>query len=161
MCLFCIFTEISKNRDEVRALHHYLFELKLIKWLWTLLFVTRRKHVNIVCFTIIHYSDIIMSTTASQITGVSSVYSIVCSGADQRKHQSSRSLAFVRRIHQWPVDSPHKGPVKRKIFPFDDAFMKFQRMQSIITSIPGCNSHQPYCWLASGAKLIFQWLIET
>ena len=45
------------------------------------------------------------------------------SGADQRKHQSSASLAFVRGIHRWPVNSPHKGPVTRKMFPFDDVIM--------------------------------------
>ena len=43
-----------------------------------------------------HYSDVIMSTIASQITGVLIVCSTVWSGADQRKHQSSASLAFVR-----------------------------------------------------------------
>ena len=32
-----------------------------------------------------------------------------------KKHQSSASLAFVRGIHRWPVKSPHKGPVTRKI----------------------------------------------
>ena len=58
-----------------------------------------------------------MRAMAYQITGVSIVYSNVCSCADQRKHQSSASLAFVRRIHQWPVNSPHKGPVTRKTFP--------------------------------------------
>ena len=47
-----------------------------------------------------HYSDIIMSTMASQITGVLFVYATVCSGVDQRKHQSSASLAFVRGIHR-------------------------------------------------------------
>ena len=46
-----------------------------------------------------YYSDVIMSTVASQITGVS---------IDHRKHQSSASLDFVRGIHRWPVDSPHK-----------------------------------------------------
>ena len=46
------------------------------------------------------------------------------SGADQRKHQSSALLAFVRRIHRWPVNSPHKGPVTRKIFRFDDVIMR-------------------------------------
>ena len=51
------------------------------------------------------------------------VYSAVYSGADQRKHQSSTSLAFVQGIHRWPVNSPHKGPVTRKMFPFDDAIM--------------------------------------
>ena len=51
------------------------------------------------------------------------VYSRFYSGAIQSKHQSSASLAFVRGIHRWPVDSPHKGPVTRKMFPFDDVFM--------------------------------------
>ena len=46
------------------------------------------------------------------------VYSIVYSGADQRKHQSSASLAFVRGIRRWPVNSSHNGPVTRKMFPF-------------------------------------------
>ena len=40
-----------------------------------------------------------------------------------KKHQSSTSLVFVRGIHQWLVDSPHKGPVMRKIFPFDNVIM--------------------------------------
>ena len=61
---------------------------------------------------------------ASQITSLAIVYSTVYSGADQRKHQSSASLAFVRGIHQSPVNSSHKGPVTRKIFPFDDVIMK-------------------------------------
>ena len=60
-----------------------------------------------------------------QITGVSIVCSTVFSVADQRKHQSSESLAFVRVIHRWPMDSPHKGPVTRKMFPFDDVIMCF------------------------------------
>ena len=66
-----------------------------------------------------------MSAMVSQITGVSIVCSTVCSGAHQRKHQSSASLAFVRGIHRWPVNSPHKRPVTRKMFPFDDAIMKY------------------------------------
>ena len=45
-----------------------------------------------------HYIDAIMTTMASQITSLTVVYSIVYSGADQRKHQSSASLAFVREI---------------------------------------------------------------
>ena len=64
-----------------------------------------------------------MSTVASQITGVSIVYSTVCSGADQRKHQSSVSLFFVRGIHRWLVNSPHKWPVTRKMLSFDDVIM--------------------------------------
>ena len=42
-----------------------------------------------------HYSGAIMSALAFQITDVSMVCSTVCSGADQRKHLSSASLAFV------------------------------------------------------------------
>ena len=70
-----------------------------------------------------HYNDVIMGAIASQITGLASVYSAVKLGADQRKHQSSASLAFVRGIHRRPVNSPRKGPVTRKKFPFDDVIM--------------------------------------
>ena len=64
-----------------------------------------------------------MGTMASQVTSFTIVYSIVYSGPDQRKHQSSASLAFVRGIHRGPVNSPHKGPVTRKMFSFDDVIM--------------------------------------
>ena len=53
------------------------------------------------------------------------VYSIVYLGTDERKQQSSASLAVVRGIRQWPVNSPLKGPVTRKIFPFDDVTKTF------------------------------------
>ena len=46
-----------------------------------------------------------------------------CSGADQRKYQISASLAFVRGIQRWPVNSPHKGPVTWKMFTFDVVVM--------------------------------------
>ena len=70
-----------------------------------------------------HHSDVIMGAMASLITSLTIVYSPVHSGADQRKHQSSAPLAFVRGIHRWSVNSPHKWPVTRKIFPFDDVIM--------------------------------------
>ena len=70
-----------------------------------------------------YYDDVIMDTRASQITSLTIVYSTVYSGANQRKHQSSASVAFVRGIHRGPVNSPHKWPVTRKIFPFDDVIM--------------------------------------
>ena len=57
-----------------------------------------------------HYSDVIMGAMAFQITCVTIDYSTVYSGANQRKHQSSPLLAFVRGIHRWPVNSPHKWP---------------------------------------------------
>ena len=40
-----------------------------------------------------------------------------------RKHRSPASRAFVGGIHRWPVNSPHKGPVTRKRFPFDDVII--------------------------------------
>ena len=77
-------------------------------------------HGNWLC---LHYNDIIMGTIASQITSITIVYSTVYSDADQRKHQSSASLAFVRGIHRGPLNSPHKWPVTRKMLPFDDVIM--------------------------------------
>ena len=71
-----------------------------------------------------HYYDVIMGTIASQITSLTVVYSTIYSDVDQRKHQSSASLAFVRGIHRGPVNSPHKWPVTRKMFPFDDVIME-------------------------------------
>ena len=59
------------------------------------------------------HNGVIMSAMASQITSLTIVYSTVYSGTEQRKHQSSASLAFVRRIHRWPMNSPHKWPVTR------------------------------------------------
>ena len=55
------------------------------------------------------------------------------SDADQRKHQSPASLAFVREIHRGPVNFPHKWPVTRKMFPFDDVIMR-KAMQILIVS---------------------------
>ena len=70
-----------------------------------------------------HYSDVTMGAMVSQITSLAIVYSTVYSDADQRKHQSSESLAFGWGIHRWPVNSAHKWPVTQKIFPFDDVIM--------------------------------------
>ena len=72
---------------------------------------------------ITHYNDVIMGAIESQITSLTSVFSTVYSDADQRKHQSSAPLAFVRGIHRGQVNSPHKWPVTRKMFPVDDVIM--------------------------------------
>ena len=77
-------------------------------------------------FTNNHYNDVIMGATTSQITSLAIIYSTVYSGTNQRKHQSSASLAFVWVIHRGPVNSPHKWPVTRKVFPFDDVIMMTQ-----------------------------------
>ena len=56
----------------------------------------------------------------------------------QRKHQSSASLAFVWGIHRWPVKSPHKWPVARKMFPFDDVVMYWPFVRE-------CSNEKLYC----------------
>ena len=73
-----------------------------------------------------------MGAMASRLTSLTIVYSNVYSGADQRKHQNSVSLAFVRGIYQWPVHSPHKWPVTRKMLPFDDVIMDVKIIWKVI-----------------------------
>ena len=82
-----------------------------------------------------HYGDVIMGAIASQITSLTIVYSTVYLDADQRKHQSSASLAFVWGIHRGPVNSPHKWPVTRKMFPFDDVIMDTDGHRVVTESI--------------------------
>ena len=94
---------------------------------------------NVFQFWMLHYNDVIMVMMASQITSLTIVYSTVYSGADQRKHQSSASLAFVRGIHRWPVNSLHKWPATREMFPFDDVIMKVSNHHYFITQ-----SHKNY-----------------
>ena len=76
-----------------------------------------------------------MGTIASQITSLTIVYSTVHSDADQRKHQISVSLAFVRGIHRGPVNSPHKLSVTRKMFPLDDVIMLHQVIDMMIEEL--------------------------
>ena len=73
----------------------------------------------------LYYSDVIMDAMASQITSLAIVCSTVYSGIDQRKHQSSASLAFVRGIHRWPVNSPHKGRVTWKRFLMTSSYVEW------------------------------------
>ena len=86
-----------------------------------------------------------MSEIASQITSLTIVYSTVHSGADQSKHRSSASLAFVWEIHRWPVNFPHKWPVTRKMFPFDDVIMIIPdpRLGFIAGSVSLCQYQKP------------------
>ena len=82
--------------------------------------------------------------------------------ADQRKQQSSASLAFVRTIHRWPVDSPHKGPVTRKMFPFDDVIIyRFSSEMQICEkysteALNGWNRN--HTWISSINKCIW-WIM--
>ena len=103
-----------------------------------------------------HYNDVIMGTIASQITSLMIVYSTVYSDANQRKHQSSASLAFVQGIHWRPVNSPHKWPVVQKIFPFDDVIMKGPVMWEKIKSYKRLSQHShkisPYIMLSGSQR---------
>ena len=92
-----------------------LYKIKSFWHLWTI-------YSFIWCY-LLSLQDTIMSPMASQITAVSIVCQAVCSGADQRKHQSYASLTFVMGFHLWPVNSPHKGPETRKMYPSYDAIM--------------------------------------
>ena len=57
-----------------------------------------------------------MTSIASQITSLTVVYSIFYSDADQRKHQSSASLAFVWGIHRDRWIPRTKGQLRGKCF---------------------------------------------
>ena len=98
-----------------------------------------------------------MGPMASQITSVSSVYSTVFSDADKRKHQSSVSLDFVRVIHWWLVNSPHKGPIMRKMFLFYDVIMKL----TIIGSDNGFSSCQCQAVIWTNAGILLIWRLGT
>ena len=98
----------------------------------------------------IHYNDVIMGAIASQITSLTNgYYSTVYSGADQRKHQSPASLAFVRGIHRWPVNSPHKWPVTRKMFPFDDVIMYWESFHDLFHWVGSILFGYPICFTKS------------
>ena len=87
-----------------------------------------------------------MSMMVSQITSVLIVYSTVCSGVDQRIHQSSMSLSFLRGINWWPVNSPHKGLIMWKMFPFDDIIIDIQTISMHQSSISLAFERGIYWW---------------
>ena len=66
-----------------------------------------------------HHNDVIMTPMASQITSLTIVYSTVYSGSDEKKPQ---------KTSKFPVTgfSPHKRPVSRKMFLFDDVIMPWR-----------------------------------
>ena len=96
---------------------------KMVSPLMLLVASRRSRDLTVMPWIYYHYNDVIISAMASQITSLTIVYSTVYSGADQRRYQSSASLAFVRGNHRWPVNSPHKWTVTRKMFPFDNVIM--------------------------------------
>ena len=105
--------------------------------------------ITVPSHTLAHYCDVIMDAVASQITSLMIVYWTVYSDADQNKHQSSVSLAFVWGIHRGTVNSPHKWPVTREMFPFDDVIMT------------KCSNHQALYspWTSGVGRYHLGWII--
>ena len=125
-----------------------------------------------------HYDDVIMGEMTSQITSLTIVYSTVYSGADQRNHQSSTSLVFVWGIHRGPVNSPHKWPVTRKMFPlwrhhglfcfgiiFHSQLVLTLRWQQGLQTLPHCCWWYPWwgqrIWNTAGAPFYSHGLISS
>ena len=77
------------------------------------------------CFNICicHYNDVIMSAMASQITSLTIVYSTIYSGTDQRKYQSSASMAFVCGDSPVTGEFPAQRSSNAEMFPFSDVIM--------------------------------------
>ena len=89
--------------------------------------------ICIQCVTL-HYNDVIMSAIASLITSFTIVYSTVYSDADQKK---LRVTGLCVGKSPGPVNSPHKWPVTRKMFRFDDVIMKFSILFFRYDASPG------------------------
>ena len=161
-CIFCVFSclfflafvEILRRlyfvesppswQIRIRLSYSYSIPHILMTWrhkelghqqLWYLsssLGIFRFQHQNT------HYSDVIMDAMTFQTTSLTIIYSTAYSGASQRKHQSSASLGFVRGIHRWLVNSPHKWPVTRKMFPFDDVIMRVNIFVHVNSRVANC-----------------------
>ena len=92
----------------------------------------------IVIRSLVHHitvSDIMKGKVVSALASLMIVYLTVYSGANQRKHTSSASLAFVRGNHRSPVNSSHKEPVMWNMSPFDDVIMKTDNNQNTLADI--------------------------
>ena len=105
-----------------------------------------------------HYSDVIMGTIASQITSLTTVYSTVYSDADQRKHQSSASLAFVREIHRWSAQMASNAENVSIWWRHHDMFSsKLLFLSWTILPYGGANCHSGVC-RSAGSILKVQFL---
>ena len=95
-----------------------------------------------------------MGAMVSQITSLTIIYRTVYSGTNKRKHQRSASLTFVRGIHRWPANSPHKWPVTRKMFPFDDFIMSDEFCEMYFELF-----NDRCIWTIVSTKLLMRYLI--
>ena len=87
----------------------------------------------------------------------SAVYSTICQGAHERKHQNYALLAFVRGLHRWTVDSPHKGPGTQKMFPFDDVIMKSRTLKIWLQSCLIMLKSEPFTLRHTCTQIIHAW----
>ena len=120
-CLHCIYWYKCRHRSSAVLMFEEIF-------------------FRVLASTKLHYNDVIKGAITSQITSPTIVYLTVCSDEDQRKYQSSASLAFLRGIHRWLVNSPHKWPVTRKMFPFDDVIMDYRFLWHLYTIYGFCST---------------------
>ena len=113
---------------------------------------------------VIHYCDVIMGVRWHLKSPASQLFTQPFVQAQIKKNQSSASLAFVRGIHQWPVNSPYKWPVTRKMFPSDDIIMRHTFWRPKDRFSPSKNLTQPpymvwhqkgNSWMASCKTIIF------
>ena len=119
--------------DIARSLYQFNTKICSGKQIVTLPIQQRIRHEN----EVRHYNEVIISAMVSQITSPSIFHLTVYSSTNGRKHQKSTSLAFVRGIHGWLVNSPHKRPVTRKMFPFDGVIISWPKCATIMVSVTG------------------------
>ena len=96
---------------------------------------------HLVEILLMHYNDVIMGPMASQINSLTIVFSVVNSYADQRKHQSSASLPFVREFTGARWIPRTKGQSSGKMFPFDDVNMEHNDTFILYSHHRGCSGH--------------------
>ena len=89
----------------------------------TLLSLYTHRYIMEAPIAMVNYNGVIMSIWRLKSPALPLFTQPFIQGKDQGKHQSSASLAFLRGIHRSPMNSPHKGPVTQKMFPFDDIIM--------------------------------------
>ena len=128
--VYCTHNGANNEKNISMSKHHHVGNGWYYKWQDGTLIFLHIKEIylclidwNMESHSKIHWNHCnnVISAVASKITGVSIVCKTVSTGSDERKHQSSASMAFLRGIHRWPVKSPHKKPLTRKMFPFEES----------------------------------------
>ena len=141
---WCAHSRQGAGHENLMAWKHLTHNWPFLRGIYRSMVNSPHKRSVVICFLKIkscnlndvrYYSDVIMSAMTSQITSLTIVYSTIYSGVDQRIHESSVSLAFVRGNHRWAMNSPHKGRVRRKMFTFDDVIIG--KINVIFSHFPG------------------------